>query len=107
MALKNNYCNFANRNRSSDLQTELCCGVDFTQKSPLNMNISRDEIQAHIDTPLLRLISRSADEMHLDCYLIGGFVRDFFLCLPSKDIDVVAIGKGIDLGDGKTAPAHG
>ncbi len=61
------------------------------------MNISRDEIQAHIDTPLLRLISRSADEMHLDCYLIGGFVRDFFLCRPSKDIDVVAIGKGIDL----------
>jgi poly(A) polymerase len=35
--------------------------------------------------------------MQLECYLIGGFVRDFFLCRPSKDIDVVAIGKGIDL----------
>lgn len=61
------------------------------------MNISRDEILAYIDTPLLRLISRTADEMQLECYLIGGFVRDFFLCRPSKDIDVVAIGKGIDL----------
>jgi poly(A) polymerase len=61
------------------------------------MNISRDEILAYIDTPLLRLISRTADEMQLECYLIGGFVRDFFLCRPSKDIDVVAIGKGTDL----------
>ncbi len=61
------------------------------------MNISRDEIQAHIDTPLLRLISRTADEMQLDCYLIGGYVRDFFLYRPSNDIDVVAIGKGTDL----------
>ncbi|MDD2513102.1 MAG: HD domain-containing protein [Proteiniphilum sp.] len=63
------------------------------------MNISQEEIQAYIDTPLFRLISRAADEMQLECYLIGGFVRDFFLCRPSKDVDVVAIGKGIELAE--------
>ncbi|QRX63770.1 HD domain-containing protein [Dysgonomonadaceae bacterium zrk40] len=61
------------------------------------MNISTEDIKAHIDTPLFRLISRTADEMQLGCYLIGGYVRDFFLYRPSNDIDVVAIGKGIDL----------
>ncbi|HPD86919.1 MAG TPA: HD domain-containing protein [Proteiniphilum sp.] len=61
------------------------------------MNISTEVIKAHIDTPLFRLISRTADEMQLGCYLIGGYVRDFFLYRPSNDIDVVAIGKGIDL----------
>ncbi len=66
------------------------------------MNISREEIVAHIDTPLLRLISHTADEMQLECYLIGGYVRDFFLYRPSKDIDVVAIGKGTDLAEAVT-----
>ena len=61
------------------------------------MNISTEDIKAYIDTPLFRLISRTADEMQLGCYLIGGYVRDFFLYRPSNDIDVVAIGKGIDL----------
>ena len=35
--------------------------------------------------------------MQLECYLIGGYVRDFFLFRPSKDIDVVSIGKGTEL----------
>ena len=35
--------------------------------------------------------------MNLECYAIGGYVRDIFLYRPSKDIDVVTVGKGIDL----------
>jgi poly(A) polymerase len=35
--------------------------------------------------------------MHLECYAIGGYVRDIFLHRPSKDIDVVTVGKGIEL----------
>ncbi|PJA07473.1 MAG: tRNA nucleotidyltransferase [Flavobacteriales bacterium CG_4_10_14_0_2_um_filter_32_8] len=35
--------------------------------------------------------------MQIDAYVIGGFVRDIILNRPCKDIDVVAIGSGIDL----------
>lgn len=61
------------------------------------MEISPEEIQEQLDKPIFRLISDAADEMQLECYVIGGYVRDFFLYRPSKDIDVVAIGAGIDL----------
>lgn len=42
-------------------------------------------------------ISDVADEMQVDTYVIGGFVRDLFLKRSSKDIDVVTIGSGIEL----------
>lgn len=61
------------------------------------MEIPREEIEAHLDKKIFRLISETADEMALECYLIGGYVRDFFLYRPSNDIDVVAIGQGIEL----------
>lgn len=63
------------------------------------MDISREEIVRFLDKDIFHLISEVADEMHLECYLIGGYVRDFFLYRPSKDIDVVAIGKGIELAE--------
>lgn len=62
-----------------------------------SLQVSSNEILSYIDTPLFRLISRTADEMQVECYLIGGFVRDFFLSRPSKDIDIVSIGKGTEL----------
>jgi poly(A) polymerase len=43
------------------------------------------------------LISEAADDLGVEAYVIGGYVRDFFLNRPSKDIDVVAIGSGIEL----------
>ncbi len=49
--------------------------------------------------PIYQLIGQCADELGIDAYLIGGFVRDIFLERSSKDIDVVAIGKGIDLAE--------
>ena len=42
-------------------------------------------------------ISRVADQMNLETYVIGGFVRDIYLNRKSKDIDIVTIGNGIDL----------
>lgn len=42
-------------------------------------------------------ISEVADELGKDCYVIGGFVRDLFLHRPSKDIDVVVVGSGIEI----------
>ena len=44
------------------------------------------------------VIANSAKELGMDCYVIGGYVRDLILDRGShKDIDVVAIGSGIDL----------
>ena len=42
-------------------------------------------------------ISKVADEMQQETYVIGGFVRDLFLNRPSKDIDIVTVGSGIEL----------
>ena len=53
----------------------------------------------HIDTPLFNLISGCADHLGVEAYVIGGFVRDIFLNRTNKDIDVVAIGRGIDLAE--------
>ncbi len=42
-------------------------------------------------------IGETADQMQLETYVIGGFVRDIFLNRPSKDIDIVTVGSGIEL----------
>jgi poly(A) polymerase len=52
---------------------------------------------AFLNDPIYQLIGKCADELGVEAYLIGGFVRDVFLKRASKDIDVVAVGKGIDL----------
>ncbi len=47
---------------------------------------------------IFKIISQSAKELQLDAYVIGGFVRDIILNRGEpKDIDIVAIGSGIDL----------
>ena len=48
-------------------------------------------------TPVFRIIGTVADEMSLECYVVGGYVRDLFLERPCKDIDVVVVGSGIEL----------
>ena len=50
-----------------------------------------------INLPILHLIGDTADEMGLECYVIGGWVRDLFLHRESQDIDVVVVGSGIVL----------
>ena len=50
-----------------------------------------------IDLPILHLVSEEADRLGLECYVIGGYVRDIFLHRDSTDIDVVVVGSGIDL----------
>ncbi|WNH12888.1 CCA tRNA nucleotidyltransferase [Thalassobellus suaedae] len=51
-----------------------------------------------LQNPIFKIISKSAKELNLDSYVIGGFVRDFILKRGNaKDIDVVAIGDGIKL----------
>ncbi len=46
---------------------------------------------------IFQIISETADEMQLETYVIGGFVRDIYLNRKSKDIDIVTVGSGIEL----------
>lgn len=46
---------------------------------------------------IFQTISEVADQMQAETYVIGGFVRDIYLERPSKDIDIVTIGSGIEL----------
>ncbi len=54
-------------------------------------------MKEHLQDKIFEIISQSADELQVDCYVVGGYVRDIFLKRTSKDIDVVAIGSGIEL----------
>lgn len=49
-----------------------------------------------LNDKIFKLITQTADETGLECYVIGGFVRDYFLKRPSKDIDIVVVGSGIE-----------
>ena len=59
--------------------------------------LSEDLIYDKVDTPLFHLIGEAADELGVDAYIVGGYVRDLLLYRPSKDIDIVSIGRGIVL----------
>lgn len=61
------------------------------------MYVSTEDIKSYLDKEIFKIISEVADEMQLECYVIGGTVRDFFLYRLSTDIDIVAIGKGVEL----------
>jgi putative nucleotidyltransferase with HDIG domain len=56
-------------------------------------------MQQHLEHPVFKLVAACADELGVDAYVIGGFVRDIFLKRSSKDIDIVTIGKGIELAE--------
>jgi putative nucleotidyltransferase with HDIG domain len=52
----------------------------------------------HLEHNIFKIISTAAQKLEVECYVIGGFVRDFLLERNfKKDIDIVAIGSGIDL----------
>lgn len=59
--------------------------------------LTNAEIADRIDTRLFRMLSETVDEMGLEAYIVGGYVRDMFLERPSKDVDVVVVGSGIDV----------
>lgn len=54
---------------------------------------------AFLNEKIFQVVKQAADELGMDAYAIGGYVRDFFLKRESKDIDVVTIGKGIELAE--------
>jgi len=63
------------------------------------MNIPYKEVRKYLNKPVFRLVSQVADEMNVECYVIGGYVRDIFLRRTSKDIDFVVVGSGVALAE--------
>ena len=56
-------------------------------------------MEKHLTNPVFKTISNCADQLGVEAFVIGGFVRDIFLKRESKDIDVVTLGKGIELAE--------
>ena len=56
---------------------------------------SDEELAEILDQPIFHQISEAADRLGVECYVVGGYVRDIFLERPSNDIDVVVVGSGI------------
>jgi poly(A) polymerase len=55
------------------------------------------DFKQHItDTPVFKAVIEAADLLKLDAYIVGGYVRDLLLDRPSKDIDFVCVGSGIE-----------
>ena len=63
------------------------------------IELTAEELKQHFSDKIFRQISETADELGLECYVIGGYVRDIFLQRPSKDIDVVVVGSGIAMAE--------
>ncbi len=61
------------------------------------MNTSKENILSHLSHPAFGIVGGVADEMHRECYVVGGYVRDIFLERHSKDIDFVTVGSGIEV----------
>ena len=60
-------------------------------------NLTNAELAQILDKDIFHEISEAADALSVECYVVGGYVRDLFLERPSNDIDVVVVGSGIEV----------
>jgi poly(A) polymerase len=60
-------------------------------------------MKQHLQHPVFSVISKLAAEQDVQAYAIGGYVRDIFLNRPSKDIDIVVLGNGIEFAEAVAA----
>ena len=60
---------------------------------------SDEELAEILDQDIFHQISEAADHLGMECYVVGGYVRDIFLERPSNDIDVVVVGSGIKVAE--------
>ncbi len=61
--------------------------------------LSDAELAQILDKEIFHKISAAADSLGVECYVVGGYVRDLFLERPSNDIDVLVVGSGIEVAD--------
>jgi hypothetical protein len=60
-------------------------------------NLTNAQLAELLDKDIFHKISHAADSLGMECYVVGGYVRDLFLERPSNDIDVVVVGSGIQV----------
>lgn len=56
-------------------------------------------MEEHLQHPVFKALADIAHQHHIEAYIIGGYVRDIFLKRPSKDIDIVVLGNGIEFAE--------
>ena len=61
--------------------------------------LTPEELKEKFTGKIFQLIQQTADDLQLECYVVGGYVRDLFLERPSTDIDVVVVGSGISMAE--------
>lgn len=60
-------------------------------------HLTQEDLTNAIQREPFLTISQVAAQINVPCYVVGGYVRDLFLDTPSKDIDIVCVGSGIEL----------
>lgn len=60
-------------------------------------NLTNAQLATLLDKDIFHKISEASDKLGVECYVVGGYVRDLFLERPSNDIDVVVVGSGIQV----------
>lgn len=55
------------------------------------------DLSEKLNRNVFRQVGRAADRLGRECYVVGGYVRDLLLERPSKDIDFVTVGSGIEV----------
>ena len=68
------------------------------------LHLTDEDLLNLLDKPMFHRISETADELGLECYVVGGYVRDLFLERPSKDIDCVVVDPQISTQDHPADP---
>ena len=63
------------------------------------VELTTEELKQYFKADIFKQISATADALGLECYAVGGYVRDIFLQRPSQDIDVVVAGSGIAMAE--------
>lgn len=58
---------------------------------------SQSQFAEHLSAPHFQKLTQTVDALGLEAYIVGGYVRDFILKRPSKDVDVVVVGSGIEV----------
>lgn len=67
------------------------------------IELTQEDLKRCFSDNIFHQISETADKLGLECYVVGGYVRDLFLQRPSKDIDIVVVGSGIQMAEALAA----
>ena len=61
--------------------------------------LTQQDIINKLNSELFHRLTETADALGIECYLVGGYVRDLMLERATNDIDVVVVGSGISMAE--------